>query len=412
MISKSWKMVIATLIIGVALPIANSFLPDANQISEEFANNFIYVFLGSGAIGASAKIAKSLNGNTKDLIVQPMQPQPMQPQPMQPQPMQPQPMQPQPMQPQPMQPQPMQPQPMQPQPMQPQPMQPQPMQPQPMQPQPMQPQPMQPQPMQPQPMQPQPMQPQPMQPQPMQPQPMQPQPMQPQPMQPQPMQPQPMQPQPMQPQPTNVRSTMEPKSKHDIGGVNFGPRDSWFQTNLKKSSDPKKGAVLEYGQSYLWIKISGARSYVTAILKNAHGNVIQVDQSHQQDEDNDYTTTRLEMFSSNGEPYPCGKYTLTGQADVGTGDAQRIVHEFRNRIFIVVGHTAMNELRRIVIDILQSGNYIENGKYPQVTDRIKHSIKRTVSGRFRGTGDFMGSAQITGVETYEFSPSFLRLLTL
>lgn len=58
-VSKSWKMVVSTFIIGIALPFVNSHLPESSQISEEFANNFIYIFLGSAGIGLASKIVKT-----------------------------------------------------------------------------------------------------------------------------------------------------------------------------------------------------------------------------------------------------------------------------------------------------------------------------------------------------------------
>ena len=61
--SNSWKMVIATLVIGVALPVANAFLPADQQIHEDVANNALYMFLGSGAIGAASKIGNNMRGS-------------------------------------------------------------------------------------------------------------------------------------------------------------------------------------------------------------------------------------------------------------------------------------------------------------------------------------------------------------
>lgn len=58
-VSKSWKMVITTFVIAVALPFVNSHLPESSQISEEFANNFIYVFFGSAGIGLASKVVKT-----------------------------------------------------------------------------------------------------------------------------------------------------------------------------------------------------------------------------------------------------------------------------------------------------------------------------------------------------------------
>lgn len=65
-LSKSWKMVLVTFVTGLALPFINAHLPESSQISEEFANNFIYMFLGSAGIGVVAKVAKLKNEKAAD----------------------------------------------------------------------------------------------------------------------------------------------------------------------------------------------------------------------------------------------------------------------------------------------------------------------------------------------------------
>ena len=61
--SKSWTLTIVTLIIGLILPMINAQLPEDRQISEEFANNVIYVALGIGAIGAGNAASKRIRPN-------------------------------------------------------------------------------------------------------------------------------------------------------------------------------------------------------------------------------------------------------------------------------------------------------------------------------------------------------------
>ena len=117
-------------------------------------------------------------------------------------------------------------------------------------------------------------------------------------------------------------ATVNPPRKHDPFGIQFGPPGAWYQTNFQKNTE--RGNVLQYGQSYLWIKVDSARSYITAILKDNTGRVIQIDQSSETDEDNNRTTTRLEMFTRNGTPLPRGKYSLQIQSDSGSGDSQGI----------------------------------------------------------------------------------------
>ena len=119
-----------------------------------------------------------------------------------------------------------------------------------------------------------------------------------------------------------IISAIPATAKHVTSGVSFTQANSWIQTNFRK--DAQKGNVIDFGQSYLWIKVPGARSYVTAILKNYSMQAIQIDQSSQHDEDNDITTTRLELFQKNGDPLPRGVYYLTATADAGSGDSQGI----------------------------------------------------------------------------------------
>ena len=52
-----------TLVIGLLLPVLNAQLPDDRQISEDFANNVIYVALGIGAIGAGNAASKRIRPN-------------------------------------------------------------------------------------------------------------------------------------------------------------------------------------------------------------------------------------------------------------------------------------------------------------------------------------------------------------
>lgn len=100
----------------------------------------------------------------------------------------------------------------------------------------------------------------------------------------------------------------------------LGPEDSEYQTNFIKTD---KGNSLPFG-NHLWIKVFGVRSYITATLKDASKNIIQIDQSSLVDEDGDITTTRLEMFGRDKKPLPRGKYFVTVRGDFGTSDAQGI----------------------------------------------------------------------------------------
>ena len=99
----------------------------------------------------------------------------------------------------------------------------------------------------------------------------------------------------------------------------LGPATSYYQTNFRQ--DKKLGNVLDFGQSYLWIKMIGVRSYVSVKLKTADGFPIQIDQSSEFDEDNNIETTRLEMFVKSGAPLPKGKYILESRGDRGSSDS-------------------------------------------------------------------------------------------
>lgn len=110
-------------------------------------------------------------------------------------------------------------------------------------------------------------------------------------------------------------------TKKLVAPPTLGPAGSKFQTNFQRGEGGNK---IPYGQIYLWIKIEGVRSYVTAILKTAAGVPIQIDQSSELDEDNNIETTRIELFDKSGEPMPRGKYILQMQGDGTGGDAQGI----------------------------------------------------------------------------------------
>ena len=52
---------------GLLLPIINAQLPDDRQVSNDFADNLIYVALGIGAIGAGASATKRLRPNMPNI---------------------------------------------------------------------------------------------------------------------------------------------------------------------------------------------------------------------------------------------------------------------------------------------------------------------------------------------------------
>jgi len=119
--------------------------------------------------------------------------------------------------------------------------------------------------------------------------------------------------------------TKTPKIKQKMLPPKLYPEGSWYQTNFSKS---KKGNTLQFGQIYLWIKLNGARSYVTAVLYDEKMRVLQIDQSTIHDEDNDIETTRLELLTAEGKAFPKGVYYIRPNGDVGTGDSQGVLDKF------------------------------------------------------------------------------------
>ena len=116
-----------------------------------------------------------------------------------------------------------------------------------------------------------------------------------------------------------------PRGNDNIPIPKLGPEGSKYQHNFK--NDSSLGNVLDYGQSYLYLRLKGARSYVTAQLKDHAGKLLQIEQAKPGN-----CTCRLEMFDSVGNPLPRGKYSVTVQGDAGTGDSQGI----NNDVFHIV----------------------------------------------------------------------------
>ena len=97
----------------------------------------------------------------------------------------------------------------------------------------------------------------------------------------------------------------------------LGPVGSAYQTNFVK--DPQIGNVLQYGEPYLFARMAGARSYVTGLLRDSTGKVIQIEQSIPGED-----IIRMELKNKQGQPLLRGIYSLQVQADTGSGDSQGI----------------------------------------------------------------------------------------
>lgn len=194
--SKSWKLTIATLIIGVLLPFVNGFLPAEQAISEEFANTFIYIFLGVGAIGASKAVVKKQQ-QVKEKQIDAIQ----------------------------------------------------------------------------------------------------------------------------------APASYNPPSGDPVGMPKLTNTQHWYQSNFVKG---ERGNALPFGEPYLWLKVTGVRSYITAKLENETGKVIQIEQTGHPS--NPWkNAVRLEMYSRiNGDivPLPRGVYAVTVTGDRGSSDSNQITDKF------------------------------------------------------------------------------------
>ena len=115
----------------------------------------------------------------------------------------------------------------------------------------------------------------------------------------------------------------EQKSTDDVHiterDTGLGPVGSKFQTNF--IYDKERGNSLRHGSTTLMVKVVGARSYVSALVKDSNEKVIAVGQSTKTDDDNDVTTVTLNLKDRSGNPIPTGQYTLITSADSGTSYA-------------------------------------------------------------------------------------------
>lgn len=107
-------------------------------------------------------------------------------------------------------------------------------------------------------------------------------------------------------------------------GLAFTPpilRGTWYKNNFLKHEI--KGNTIPYGTAYLWAQIVGAKRYVTGVLRDANGTVLQIEQGgHKGNPLID--TVRLELFDKAGNPLPRGKYSLQIQGDRATSDSTGI----------------------------------------------------------------------------------------
>ncbi len=88
----------------------------------------------------------------------------------------------------------------------------------------------------------------------------------------------------------------------------LGPPDSKYQTNFERFAE---GNGIKH-RSPLHVRIVGAET-VTGQVRNSANKVLQIDQSHQADEDNNAETINFSMKvkgASDDDYLPPGEYTL------------------------------------------------------------------------------------------------------
>ena len=123
----------------------------------------------------------------------------------------------------------------------------------------------------------------------------------------------------------NIEPTVKkPSVQHAVDDVNWSGT-GWYQTNFRK--DNERGNSLNFGDSFLWVKIPSAELYVAGgIYKD--GLPLAIGQSSRSDEDGDISTIRFNLFKPNGEPLPRGRYILQITVDGGWENARSIRDEF------------------------------------------------------------------------------------
>lgn len=113
-------------------------------------------------------------------------------------------------------------------------------------------------------------------------------------------------------------TTQQPRQEDPIPAALTG--NGWYKTNFTRGD---AGNTLPYGSRYLYVEVPEARNYVTAILRDANNNAIQIEQSNPGSK-----SVRLEMFDRAGQLLARGRYSLQIRSDVGPGDSQGITDTF------------------------------------------------------------------------------------
>ena len=118
------------------------------------------------------------------------------------------------------------------------------------------------------------------------------------------------------------KADTEPPTKHEESGIEYSEpewanEEAWFSTNLSNSGDNEDPVrrYLPADVNCLWVMIRDAKAIGIQLYDNKYG-LIQIDQSHDKDEDNDSQTTRIEMFAKSGKRFPPGIYKVRIRATV------------------------------------------------------------------------------------------------
>ena len=88
----------------------------------------------------------------------------------------------------------------------------------------------------------------------------------------------------------------------------LGPDGADYKTNFEN------GNTLQFGTKYLYVRMVGAKSYVTGALMNSTKELLLTDQSDKNDEYG-IELIKFMLMDTTGQPLPRGTYYLTIRAD-------------------------------------------------------------------------------------------------
>ena len=108
--------------------------------------------------------------------------------------------------------------------------------------------------------------------------------------------------------------------QRDTGDIKWN-NAGWYDTTFEH--DKEKGNVVYRTTKYLYVRVEGAKSGHTVVLKKENGNVVLIDQKAE----NQYS--KLQLSDRDGSPLPIGKYKLIVTAMTrGTSYTNSVEDEF------------------------------------------------------------------------------------